>query len=699
MKRKRIVIVIVALLCCALAISSAAQSVVRVGVIDSRNGALANGARLAAKAINAAGGFIGADGSAHELQIVVSAPDDMDIAVANMRQASVIGVIGPAMAADLRDNLTALQALNAPVLSPAADDGLLRRDESGRVFRAIAAERALNRALARYLAGPLRANSIVTVQLDAASTSSLIGFVTAIAEVGASASNLLYDEARLTLGAIGRGIAEQGPDAVVIYGPPLLAAQSYNLIREDGFGGTVAYNQAAEPDFRDFVPAAALDGIISAVAWSPAIQGRDSQRFLLDYSAHFGELPEESAAAAYDALFLLARAFRTYGDMSENLAAIRALDGVQGRLSPHQAGGNQTGLNSAITRLNANGAPVALARFDGDAPISGDESLVRMVTATPAPSPTPDGVFLTVRSALQNVRSGPSTQYPVIGQLSAGATKRVLAQNPEETWFVINLDGQFGWMAAYLVDTWRSGERLPVMQAPATPTPLPSATPPPPPEADLIITGAYPQRLTLDGQSVAQVTVRNQGRAAAGPFAVAASLMPGARYASYNLPGLGGGQHATVQLVAALAGPTGPQAVIIVADLNEEVYEGPYGEANNHVYVYHYIADRAIARADSWTGGAGGLDVDGNGAIDLMWTGSDLLALNGALYVMPGFQHIDQTHYDAIRRDMAGSGAVHVDRLRNAVIGFFTETGARGVVQVRDVIRNGVISLDFRLYR
>ena len=165
------------------------------------------------------------------------------------------------------------------------------------------------------------------------------------------------------------------------------------------------------------------------------------------------------------------------------------------------------------------------------------------------------------------------------------------------------------------------------------------------------------------------------------------------------MPGLGGGQQATVGLAQTLSGATGPYSVIIVADLNQEVYEGPFGEANNRVYEHRYTADRQVARSDSWRGGPGGLDATGDGAVDLLWTGSDLVALNGALMVLPGFQHIDQAHYDAIRRDMATSGAVHVDRLPNAVIGFFTGSGARGVLQVREAARNGIIALDYRVYR
>ena len=691
--------VVVAVFCCLVGIRSGAQSIKTIGVIDWQDGPLTRGAQLAANVINESRRIVDADGFAVSLRVMSTPPDDMDTALSDLRQADVIAVIGPASGEALRDNLPALVALNAPILTTDPDDALLTEDDTGLVFRALASEKAQNRALARYLGSKHGARTIISVQLEAASTSSLIGLATALAEFRIGASNLFYDEASMGLGDIADRIAPQAPDAVIVHGPSLLAAQSVNLIRAAGYSGPLAYNLAAEADFRQFVPPRYLNGIISAVPWSYAIKAGESQRFALAFTREFGGLPSSESVAAYDAVGMVAGSLRSTLPLAETLAQLRAYKGVQGALSPGALTNGETSQNVAITQLNEHGAPVVAARYDGDAIVQSDESLLRIITATPPPSPTPDGFWLTVLSGVQNVRGGPSTDFEIIGKLTAGAKARVLAQSEDRTWFVIDYRGQFGWLAGWLVRTWGSPHLVPIMAPPATPTPLPSPTPPPQADADLVIMDAYPQRLILDTPSLIQVTVRNQGLAAAGPFAVAASLQPGARYAGVNLPGLGGGQRATLQLTQTLTGATGPQAVIIVADLNSQVNEGPAGEANNRVFVYEYIADREIIRRDTWTSHSGALDLDSDGAVDLLWTGTDLVALDGALYRTPEFRSIDEAHYDGLRRDHATAGALHIDRLPNAVIGVFTGSGRRGVVQVLDVVRDGVISLAFRVYR
>ena len=150
----------------------------------------------------------------------------------------------------------------------------------------------------------------------------------------------------------------------------------------------------------------------------------------------------------------------------------------------------------------------------------------------------------------------------------------------------------------------------------------------------MVIVNAFPGRITLDQPMIVNVTVANQGLAPAGSFAVATSFQPGDRFAAVNLPGLAAGQQMTVQFQQSINGTSGPQSVEIVADLNEEVLEGDVGEANNRSFAYNYIADREIINSGTWAGTTGSIDLDRNGIDDLSWSGSDLIALNGAMYAM-----------------------------------------------------------------
>ena len=352
--------------------SGHAQSIIRVGVIDHKDGDLARGARLAAQTINATGGIVGADRTVFEITVVVTSPVDMDIAISNMWQANVIGVIGPDSANDLAANIDAIQALNVPVFTTATEDTLLHQDTSGRIFRIHAPDAEQNRALARYLASELRMRTITTIQLDADSTGDLIGFATALLEDGVGISNLLYDASRNILRSIASQIWQDQPDAVVIYGPPLLAAQAFNELRFIGYEGAVAYNHSTDPGFKDFVPSDSLSGIFAAGPWSFTSKDELSRRFVLEYVDAFAEVPTSASAAAYDAVGMIAHTFRRPGQLASNLASLEAYAGVQGVLTPGSLGGGETSKNVVVARINDFGSPTTVAQYHGDEQVLND---------------------------------------------------------------------------------------------------------------------------------------------------------------------------------------------------------------------------------------------------------------------------------------------------------------------------------------
>lgn len=73
-----------------------------------------------------------------------------------------------------------------------------------------------------------------------------------------------------------------------------------------------------------------------------------------------------------------------------------------------------------------------------------------VVVATPAgPQPTPAGT-LTVGDNGANVRSGPDTDYDLLGSLDPGATAPVTGKSGD--WFRIDYEGQIGWVAGWIVE-------------------------------------------------------------------------------------------------------------------------------------------------------------------------------------------------------------------------------------------------------
>ena len=98
-------------------------------------------------------------------------------------------------------------------------------------------------------------------------------------------------------------------------------------------------------------------------------------------------------------------------------------------------------------------------------------------TATPTAQPTP---FVEVESDSLNIRLGPGTDYPVLGQVLLGQRFTLVGRNDSSDWLVVCcVDGQAGWVTARLISTTADIGLLPVGLAPTrvpTAIPLPTAT-------------------------------------------------------------------------------------------------------------------------------------------------------------------------------------------------------------------------------
>ena len=104
---------------------------------------------------------------------------------------------------------------------------------------------------------------------------------------------------------------------------------------------------------------------------------------------------------------------------------------------------------------------------------------IAMATATPTITsipPTPAAVVIT--GAL-NVRSGPGTNYPIIGVLKKADSVAIQGRTPKGDWLRICClaGGETGWIAASLVETSIPATAIPIVTAiPSTPTPRPTNT-------------------------------------------------------------------------------------------------------------------------------------------------------------------------------------------------------------------------------
>ncbi|MDX2160672.1 MAG: ABC transporter substrate-binding protein [bacterium] len=678
-----------------------------IGVLDEPNGSITRGVQLALNVLNDAGGVEGADGVVYRLNAVIVPTNfgsQLEPAIESLQNLDVIAVIGPARSEDVSGNLEALQALGVPVFTPAQDDLLIVSDSSEGLFRIRAADLVIGQALAAHIINEFGLREIITVQLDNAGTAQALGFRQAAENLGApSGSAVLRDPEQIDL--LAEQLIQTGTDVFVTFGNPSLAGVLYRDLRATGWEGLFVYNQADDPNFRGLVPADQLEGILSATTWAFTSVDQASVAFLNAYIRTFGALPDAVAAASYDAVQVIAAAAGQPGSLRDTILSLDEVQGIQGRLTPGGISDRELSSSVTITRLGLYGAPEVLARYNGGILLPPDVpgDLPQPTLISPL-TPTPEGVFISIRGARQNVRSGPSISFPVLGQLNEGETAPVIGALPDNTWVVIDYRGQQGWLATYLLDVTGDLAAVPIITPPPTATPLPAtATPTPSPEPDLVIDSvtALPSPIVPGQQFTLAVAVRNAGFSTSGAFSVAATLPPNNILVTTVVPPLAPGQAFVANMTGTLSN-TGTYATTVIVDAQSQIPEGFNGETNN-AFAFSYTVDRTLRRQGGQTLNLGDtIDLEGDAVQgDANWNADGELAvdaINGAkLGILPGTD-LNAIHWDlinplTINRDSIPRTELNVGTL----IGIITADGSRGVLRV-DAITDTQITVAFKVY-
>lgn len=698
---RKLTIFAILFLLVSLQIAGAQQPVFRIGVLDNERGPISNGARLAVQEINAAGGVRGADGTMFQLELIFQPTNfgaNLDTAINNLQQANVIAALGPESNAEVLNGLPLLQSLNAPILTPATNDTVIRLDTSGRIFRTRAAQILQEQALASYIINELGLRSVATVQLDIESTDSVIGFTNASSSFGVTPQpTLLFQN---DLADLATRIIQANSDVAVTFGSPALASTLYTTLRESGWQGTFAYDRIDDENFRSSVPFEQLNGILSVTTWPFAAVDETSDTFLGNFVRAFGTVPGPVEAATYDSIYLLAQAIGRPGELLTNLPQLDNVSGVQGMLRPVQLSRGETSNNVAVVQIGGLGAPRVVARYAGGVRLPDDQP---GTTSTPLPpaTATPEGVVITILNERQNVRSGPSINYDVLGQLSKGDQARVIGASADNTWVVIDFRGLQGWLATYLLDVFGNLNTVPIINPPPTPTPGFTPTPIPPQEADIVIDSAVvvPSPIIPNQPFNVSVVVRNAGNSNAGQFAIAATFPPNSVYSAILIPGLGAGQTTVANLTATLSN-TGFYTVAIVADLNNEVAEG-IGEGNNF-FNFSYTVDKPALNQGSRTLNAGeNFDLEGNNQADVNWNvnGQQLDALGNARLGIISNVTLETIHWDLINPGIVNQTTILRTQVgAGTIIGVLTADGNRGAIRVDDLPGNQM-RLTFKVYQ
>jgi uncharacterized protein YraI len=87
--------------------------------------------------------------------------------------------------------------------------------------------------------------------------------------------------------------------------------------------------------------------------------------------------------------------------------------------------------------------------------------VVPVVEQVPTETPTPSQASSSCQLqflANVNIRSGPGTNYDIIGATTAGVTLDVTGRSTDSGWWRINYYGQVGWVSAALASVESSGD-------------------------------------------------------------------------------------------------------------------------------------------------------------------------------------------------------------------------------------------------
>lgn len=712
-----------------------------IGWIEGRGAEGERGALLAVQQINAAGGIIGPDGTRYRLQIVqpqrpLIVAEDLPIVLDSLLAQDVVAIIGPVQNRLTQPNIQILANAGIPILTLSTADTITDIDPSNNIIRVRAAERYYSRALGDVLLRERGYNTIVLVQTDIESTEAVVLFEQVMSAVNIEPVLKVQREDGSTLADDASQIARAQPQAVVMWGPPEDAALLLQTLRAANFEGDFVYRDALEGVASGAISQRLGEGIIGATSWSYTIPNAVSQAFLVDFVTAYNRIPNAIEASAYDSVWIVRRYIEISGpdvsDLYTSLAQSDPIFTVQGRLDPSSYINGDVARHVSVYELQDTGGPRVIARYANDVRLPDDDllvdeprivALIGTITATPTasltpsltltpsitptptntiePTATPDRVVVFGTLNEVNLRSGPSTDFEIVGSFLEGEQLQVVAANADYSWLVVLYQGRNVWVAASVVEIFDPGgllPRLPVVTADSVQTPgvlQPPSTGGDGP--DLVIDSVIlSPALPLPNQFfTATVLVRNQGTAAAGSFTVNTTFQPGGVPVSGTSAGIPAGSAAGIELSSSVSG-SGAFTVNIVVDAGNTVVETNEG---NNIFGFSYtIASPVIAQIE-------GLSIVPNTPLpitgttpDILWDSSSLLAQGNARFgVIPGLDYQTATSASIDPAFVTATGLNSTQLAPGSVYGLITNEGQRGVLRIEGVVGSALL-ISYRIY-
>ncbi|MFN8373200.1 MAG: ABC transporter substrate-binding protein [Anaerolineae bacterium] len=341
------------------------------GAAETVGLAAQQGAELALREINDAGGVIAPDGTRYILSLNSTNVTSAESIANVFAQSGASIVLGPDFNSFVLPNLRLPASSGIPQLVSATSSQVAENDVADYVFQMRANDATLARAAAEYLLNEREFTTFATISartdygLD---TVNVIEDTIAAADEGQVVLSLEHDVDETDFTGYARQIADSGAQAVFAWTTQPAAAQLLTALDAAGWQGVFVYGYLT-PEYAQTLNMPAGIEVIAPVSWWNTANDWASVDFSARYTERFGESPTPQSAVYYDAMYLLASGIEAVGAESAALQTWlldqQGYRGVQGVYDPAVYGDGEMSRSVMLLRVDSTGIHES-ARYEND---------------------------------------------------------------------------------------------------------------------------------------------------------------------------------------------------------------------------------------------------------------------------------------------------------------------------------------------
>jgi branched-chain amino acid transport system substrate-binding protein len=344
------------------------RAVFNINFVGTLDGAAENvgiaaqqGAELALREINDAGGILASDGTRYILSLTSTNVNSASNVADVLQQEDASIVLGPDYNSMVLPNLALPASAGVPQLISATSSQVAQNEVADFVFQMRADDATLARASADYLLNTRELTTFATIVartdygLD---TANVLEDVIADADEGQIFLSLEHDVDETDFSSYSTQIADSGVEAVFAWTTQPAAAQLLSALDVAGWQGVFVYGYLT-PEFVQTLTIPARIELLAPVNWWDNAGDWASVDFTTRYSERYGEVPTSQSASYYDAIYLLAQGIEEVGAESAALQAWllnqEAYRGVQGVYNPAAYGDGEMSRSVMLLSVDSSG--------------------------------------------------------------------------------------------------------------------------------------------------------------------------------------------------------------------------------------------------------------------------------------------------------------------------------------------------------